>query len=689
MIFRTVVLSTLLAGGSVVALRAAPQSDTPAPAEGPFHFALATMLVGEGRLEEAARMFELALEADPKAAFPRVEYAEVLLRIDRVQEALARSEEALALAPGDPDVLRGYGQVQLSVARTDRQAIERAMHALERLREVAPDDVAGMVTLGQIYQSMGRHRDAVDVFQELVNHHTDHRQLRRLLVDALTAAGETERARAVLEELIRIDQESLENRLALAQLESEKGNHGTAIEILEAGIDDSGAADPQLRIALAQELVLRSQSPGLSARQRESDLSRALELLDRLLEDAYDFGLVARRARVLALLDRSAEAETALREAWKRLPEDVRPPLQLARLLESTGRESEAAEVLQTLLANGRTGGPATLEVRQRLAALEARRGNWKAVLDQTEALLGQLDTATSRAEIVAIQAEALVRLDRPQKALDLLEREEQRFGPDPRLLLGRADLLGELDRDQEAFAVLSRPELAAATEDELFFGRVRSLLALEAVEAAVSALRQHGEQGGFEGLVRAGQFLSLHGRFVEAVPFLQDAIERGADEPVEDRADAHFFLGQAFERTGRYDDAASEFRRVLELREDDSTAMNYLGYMWADQGVHLEQALALVERAVALQPENGAYVDSLGWAQFRLGRFDAARQSLERAAELTPDNATIHEHLGDVYLALDDVARARAAYERALQLDDEDVEKVREKLARLPAGSQ
>jgi Flp pilus assembly protein TadD len=113
---------------------------------------------------------------------------------------------------------------------------------------------------------------------------------------------------------------------------------------------------------------------------------------------------------------------------------------------------------------------------------------------------------------------------------------------------------------------------------------------------------------------------------------------------------------------------------------------------MWADQGVHLERALALIERAVELQPTNGAYVDSLGWAQYRLGRFEAARESLERAATLSPDNATIHDHLGDVYLALGDQESAKTAYERALQLDDhedvENVEKVREKLARLRAGT-
>lgn len=684
---------TLLAGFSVPSW-AQPARPAVSLDEGPYQYALATMLVGEGELEAAAELFERVLVSDPSAGFPRIEYAEVLLRLDRLPAALEQSEEALRLAPRDADVLRGYGQIQLSVARREPKAIERAMVALERLREVAPTDVAGMVTLGQIYQSLGRHAAAVEVFQDLVNHHTDHRQLRRLLVDALSAAGETDRARTVLGDLIRIDQESLENRMALAQLESEKGNHGAAIDILEAGARGD-APDPQVQVALAQEYVLRAQSPGLSERQRENDLREALKLLDALLVRTYDFGLVSRRARVLALRGELETAEAALREAWTRLPGDVRPPLQLARLLEGAGKEDEAAKVLETVLESGVAGNVAGnevagAEVRQRLAGLEARRGNWKAVLEHTSSLLVDLDSASSRADIVAFQAEALVRLGKPQKALELLEREEQRFGPDPRLLLGRADLLGELDRDEEAFAVLARPEIASATEQELFFGRIRSLLALDAVEAAVAALRQRADAEGYAGLMRSAQFLSMHGRFVEAVPFLLDAVAAGAGESPEDRANTHFFLGQAYERAGRFEDAAGQFQRVLELRADDSTAMNYLGYMWADQGVNLEQALALIERAVALQPDNGAYVDSLGWAQYRLGRFSEARESLERAAELTPDNATIHDHLGDAYLALGDVERARAAYERALELDDhDDVDKLREKLARLRAGTQ
>jgi Flp pilus assembly protein TadD len=86
----------------------------------------------------------------------------------------------------------------------------------------------------------------------------------------------------------------------------------------------------------------------------------------------------------------------------------------------------------------------------------------------------------------------------------------------------------------------------------------------------------------------------------------------------------------------------------------------------------------------VSLDPDNGSYVDSLGWTYFQLGRYDQARGYLERAARLEPEDATLQEHLGDVYVALGQKERAREAYRRAVELDDDNLEKVRQKLDKL-----
>ena len=105
---------------------------------------------------------------------------------------------------------------------------------------------------------------------------------------------------------------------------------------------------------------------------------------------------------------------------------------------------------------------------------------------------------------------------------------------------------------------------------------------------------------------------------------------------------------------------------------------------MWAENGENLDRALDLIARAVSLDPENGAYIDSLGWAHFQLGQFHEAKSYLERASRLVPADAVILEHLGDLYRTLGDEFEARRVYELAVQLEAENLDQVRDKLVEL-----
>jgi Flp pilus assembly protein TadD len=173
-------------------------------------------------------------------------------------------------------------------------------------------------------------------------------------------------------------------------------------------------------------------------------------------------------------------------------------------------------------------------------------------------------------------------------------------------------------------------------------------------------------------------------------IPILGRAIESGASTTKGKGGDLDlvFSLGVANERLGRFPEAEQAFQRALVIDPEDGRTLNYLGYMWADRGENLEQALELIQRAVALEPDNGAYVDSLGWVYYRLGRLNEARHHLEEAARLMPEDATILEHLGDLYVALEIPDKARELYRRALAIDDDNVEGLRRKLARLETGS-
>ncbi|MET0545992.1 MAG: tetratricopeptide repeat protein [Caulobacterales bacterium] len=157
----------------------------------------------------------------------------------------------------------------------------------------------------------------------------------------------------------------------------------------------------------------------------------------------------------------------------------------------------------------------------------------------------------------------------------------------------------------------------------------------------------------------------------------LYDAeIKAGLTGDSEEQARIYFSRGTALERLNRWPEAEADLQKALSLSPNDADVLNYLGYSWIDRGLQIEKAMGLIEKAVALQPESGYIVDSLGWAQYRLGRFDEASATLEDAVELAPGEATINDHLGDAYWQTGRKIEARYQWTRALSLKPTDSEK-------------
>jgi tetratricopeptide (TPR) repeat protein len=125
---------------------------------------------------------------------------------------------------------------------------------------------------------------------------------------------------------------------------------------------------------------------------------------------------------------------------------------------------------------------------------------------------------------------------------------------------------------------------------------------------------------------------------------------------------------GSIFERQKKYEQAERTFKKVLDVDPLNASASNYLGYMLADQGVRLEESVKYIQKALELDPKNGAYLDSLGWAYFKMGRYDLAEPPLESAATLIQNDPTIHEHLGNLYLRMGKTAQAQEEWQRALK---------------------
>ena len=143
------------------------------------------------------------------------------------------------------------------------------------------------------------------------------------------------------------------------------------------------------------------------------------------------------------------------------------------------------------------------------------------------------------------------------------------------------------------------------------------------------------------------------------------------------------YFRGICNERSKQWPKAEADLKKALELYPDQPLVLNYLGYSWVDQGTNLDEGMKMIRRAVEQRPDDGYIVDSLGWANFRIGNYDEAVKELDRAVELKPDDPTINDHLGDAYWRVGRALEARFQWSHAKDLkpEPEDLPKIEQKL--------
>ena len=143
------------------------------------------------------------------------------------------------------------------------------------------------------------------------------------------------------------------------------------------------------------------------------------------------------------------------------------------------------------------------------------------------------------------------------------------------------------------------------------------------------------------------------------------------------------YFRGICYERSHQWPAAEADMKKALDLFPEQPLVLNYLGYSWVDQGVHLDQGMDMIRRAVEQRPDDGYIVDSLGWAYFRTGNYDEAVKNLERAVELKPEDPTINDHLGDAYWRVGRMLEAHFQWSHAKDLKPEpdDLPKIEAKL--------
>jgi tetratricopeptide (TPR) repeat protein len=171
--------------------------------------------------------------------------------------------------------------------------------------------------------------------------------------------------------------------------------------------------------------------------------------------------------------------------------------------------------------------------------------------------------------------------------------------------------------------------------------------------------------------LLALGDIQRQHQDFDGAIASYDEALRR-LPAQAQNRWALLFSRAVAYERSHRWPQAEADLQAALTLNPNQPDILNYLGYSWVDRGVQIDRAIGLIERAIRLKPDDGAIVDSLGWAFYRLGKFQDSVQALEHAVELKPDDPTITEHLGDAYWRSGRQEEAREQWKRALTLNPE-----------------
>jgi tetratricopeptide (TPR) repeat protein len=511
--------------------------------------------------------------------------------------------------------------------------------------------------------------------------------------------GQLDQATVFLERALAADPDSPDLSRQVFLLALSEGRYDRAIELAER-IVALEPGDEEARLLLA----LNEAGAGRFDAARD-DLAR--------LNEGGIAGLVVPFLDAWAMFGENGEDVTE--QSLSRLDEgESLGPLNVyhgAMLLDLAGRTDEAEAMLRDGIPDDR---PAPVRLVQAQASLLARQGDIHAALrlvrDQVAERPDQpvLESALAELEAGRIlpppfdgptggMADALwgiaqaLHQERGGARAVLYARLALFLKPD----LAEATLLiGDVFIDQQNFdaAIDTYAEIDDASPIS-FPGKLRIASALHQLERKEQAFELleglvAAEPKRVQALVQLGNLLRRDEDYARAERAYSRAIERLGTPEREDWT-LFYARGIAYERTKQWPKAEADFLQALELEPEQPFVLNYLGYSWVDMGMHLDEARDMLDRAVALRPNDGFIVDSVGWVHYRLGEYPQAVESLERAVELEPGDPVINDHLGDAYWRVGRQREARYQWQRALSLepDEELIETIQEKLrSGLPA---
>jgi len=592
---------------------------------------------------QAIEYYKKAYALDPKSPVIGERLAEMYWKAQRVHEAELEAQALLKRNPNDAQTRRLLGHIYLrslgnpGEATAQSETVNRAVEQFKEVVRLDPNDVESALWLARLYRLQNQHEKAEEVLRGILKN------------DAENEAG--------LEQLTQLllDQGKSSEAIALLEGVTAKSSSPTLLDLLGDAYTqtkDLAKAEDAYRRAADLEPSEPSHQRGLGqallAEEKYQEALKVYQRLADLMPDDPDVYL--RLGQIYRELHQMDKAEDALVKARQYSPGSLDVIYNEAMLYQAQGRFEDAIRVLSEAVTQVK-GQPASMPSRRRfLGVLYQQLGqlyrdtqNYAAAINTYEELGHLGDDEDRRARLLMMDTYRMAK-DLP-KALQIGKEALAKYPKDPEIKSNYALLLGESNQTDEAVRLL-HAQLNGTAAD-----RDTNLNIAQIYERA----RRYKEA---EQAARAA----------EAIP--------GAPR---DNEMVWFLLGAIYERQKFFDKAEVEFRKALDVNPKSAAVLNYYGYMLGDLGIRLDEAQSLVKRALAEDPYNGAYLDSLGWIYYKQNKLPDAEATLRKALAREAHDPTIHSHLGDVYaksgrpeLAFAEWEKSLAEWKRVLPADVE-----------------
>jgi tetratricopeptide (TPR) repeat protein len=500
--------------------------------------------------------------------------------------------------------------------------IDAAAQAFERALEFDPNSTEIRLSLGECYFTMRRFERAIAVVEAAPERD---RRVLEFLGRSHRFLGHDTQAEAIYRELVAIDSTDAETWWYLSRLALRQGDLERAANDLEHLTD------------LRPDARVYTELGDLRARAGQYDL--AIEAFTESLR---------------------LDSTWAGRDAW----------IGLAGALEPLGRFPDAAHAYRKVIEM--SGASTDLTAHRRLIQLFLAAEEPDSAVAVIEEILKQNPEDPERIRL-GILWYSMGREEKAESLFIALEGQIDPYLP----LYYRGRLAADRNEYNEAKDFFRRAIATADSIPDAWIHLGQALLNQDSLDAAIAvanrAIHVTRDKRGFWYFM--GVAFSRAEKYDSAVYWLDKAWR---EDTLNSRV--QFSLGAALERDGQFDRAVTIFEHMIAREPDNAIALNYLGYMYADSGIHLEESLSLIVRALKEEPDNGAYLDSYGWALYRLGRLDEAESEIRKALQSLQSDPTIHDHLGDILAALGRRDEAVTHWRKALELEP-DSQEIKEKL--------